>query len=354
MDAVRSHALVAMTATALLAVPDAAGLDPSRAFLTTAFHLSASEMERIDGGQVVSRTLEVKNHRELATLGIVRIKTSPAVYVERLSDIATFKRTDDVLQVGVFSDPPQVRDVAALNIDDGDLKQLRVCQVENCDVRLGADTIELLRRQIDWRTADAPRQANQQMLQMLVDLVGSYRHSGPAAVMEYADRAPRLDARREFAALLDGDPITLEYAPRLRRHLLEYPASGEKMTDFIYWSKELVRGRPVISVTHVATGAAVDDSPVAYAIGSKQLYATHYYDASLGLTLLVPDRTAASPATYVVYLNRTRIDLFDGLFGGVTRRIVGGRARTLVAAQLQRLQRELSGASARPVESRVR
>ena len=69
----------------------------------------------------------------------------------------------------------------------------------------------------------------------------------------------------------------------------------------------------------------------------------HYYDASLGLTLLVPDRSATPPATYVVYLNRSRIDLFEGLFGGVARRLVAGRARTLVAEQLQRLQGSLAG-----------
>jgi hypothetical protein len=114
------------------------------------------------------------------------------------------------------------------------------------------------------------------------------------------------------------------------------------MRDFVYWSKELVRGRPVISITHVASAAAITDSPVAYAIGSKQIYAMHYFDASLGLTLLVPDRTATSPATYVVYLNRSRIDLFDRRFGGIARRIVAGRARLLVAEQLQRLQRVLS------------
>jgi hypothetical protein len=110
----------------------------------------------------------------------------------------------------------------------------------------------------------------------------------------------------------------------------------------VYWSKELVRGRPVISITHVATAAAVDDSPVAYAVGSKQIYAMHYYDASLGLTLLVPDRRSASSGTFVVYLNRSRIDLFDGLFGGVARRIVAGRARGVVAEQLQRLQQALA------------
>ena len=145
------------------------------------------------------------------------------------------------------------------------------------------------------------------------------------------------------------------YAPRLRRHLLEYPASSaDKVTDFFYWSRELVRSRPVISITHVATAAAVDDSPVAYAIGSKQIYAMHYYDASLGLTLLVPDRTAASPATYVVYLNRSRIDMFDGLLGGVARRIVAGRARTLVAEQLERLQRVLAADASPGAGSRAR
>ena len=45
------------------------------------------------------------------------------------------------------------------------------------------------------------------------------------------------------------------------------------------------------------------------------------------------------PATYVVYLNRSRIDIFDGLFGGMARRIVAGRARSLVAEQLARIQR---------------
>ena len=114
------------------------------------------------------------------------------------------------------------------------------------------------------------------------------------------------------------------------------------MTDFIYWSKELVRGRPVISITHVATAAAVDDSPVAYAIGSKQIYAMHYFDASLGTTLLVPDRMAGSAAMYVVYLNRSRIDLFERVFGGMARRIVAGRARAVVAEQLKRLQEVLA------------
>jgi hypothetical protein len=338
---------------ALLAAPAAATFDPARTFLMAAFKMSAAEIGRLDRGDVISRTLDVKNRREVATLGIVRIRTSPSRYVERLADIATFKRTDEVLQIGTFGRVPHPGDVASLVIDESDLQRLRECRVEDCEVRLSADGIDRVRREIDWHAADASRKATLLVRQLLVDYVARYRQSGTAAAMEYADRLPRLNVGREFASLIEADTITSNYAPRLRRHLLAYPtSSAEKMTDFVYWSKELVRGRPVISITHVATAAAVDDSPVAYAIGSKQIYAMHYFDASLGLTLLVPDRTAESPATFVVYLNRSRIDLFEGLFGGVARRIVAGRARGLVAEQLQRLQRVLAGDSSHDVRSR--
>jgi len=309
----------------------------------TAFHLSPPEIERLDRGEVVARTLDVKNRRELATLGIVRIQTSPSAYVERLADITAFKRADGVLQIGTFSDPPQLEDVASLTVDEAELKRLRECRVENCDVRLTADGIERVRREIDWQAPDAGRKATRLIQQLLVDYVARYRQPGTSASMEYADRATRVNVGREFASLLEADPVTSDHAPRLRKHLLEYPtSSADKVSDFVYWSKELVRGRPVISITHVATAAALDDSPVSFAVGSKQIYAMHYYDASLGLTLLVPDRTAPAPATYVIYLNRSRIDLFDGMFGGVARRIVAGKARTLVAEQLQRLQRLLA------------
>ena len=331
---------------ALLAVPGASISDPARTFLMTAFHLSAPEVARLDRGEVLSRTLDVKNRRELATLGIVRIQTTPSAYVERLADIVTFKRTGDVLQVGTFSSPAQAADIAPLTIDDAEVTRLRECRVDDCEVRLSATAIERVQREIDWQAADASRKATQLVLQLLVDYVGRYRESGTSATMEYADRAPRLNVGHEFASLVDADPVTWNYAPQLRRHLLEFPASAApKTTDFVYWSKELVRGRPVVSITHVAIASADEDSPIAYAIGSKQIYAMHYFDASLGLTLLVPDRLATSPATYVVYLNRSRIDLFDGVFGGITRRIVAGKARGVVAEQLQRLQGVLAGSS---------
>ena len=50
-------------------------------------------MDRINAGQVVVRTLDATDPREVATLGVVRIRVTPEFYAERLADIVTFKRT---------------------------------------------------------------------------------------------------------------------------------------------------------------------------------------------------------------------------------------------------------------------
>src|SRR5262245_42136137 len=107
---VRLAAILAITV--LLASQQTAGVDPVRSFLMSAFQLSSGEIDRLDRGDVISRTLDAKNRREVATLGIIRIRTSPSKYVERLADIVTFKRTDDVLQIGTFSNPPRLEDMA--------------------------------------------------------------------------------------------------------------------------------------------------------------------------------------------------------------------------------------------------
>src|SRR5262249_29825938 len=247
-----------LTLIAMLAARGAATPEPARMFLMTAFNLSAADLGRLDRGDVVSRTLEAKNSREVATLGVVRLETSPSRYVERLADIATFKRADDVLQIGTFSNVPQTADVASLSIDESDLKRLRECQVADCGVRLSADAITRVRSEVNWDAPDAFRTASLLVRQLLVDYVADYCRRGAPAMREYADRAPRLDVGREFESLIDADTMASSYAARLRRHLLEYPtSSAEKMSDFVYWSKERIRGRPVISITHVATAAGV-------------------------------------------------------------------------------------------------
>lgn len=316
----------------------------AREFLVSAFHVAKNDLARIAAGHVYSRTLPVQHPREVATLGIVRIQTTPQRYIDAVADITAFKRDDKILQIGTFSTPPQPGDVSDLTLDEKDVDGLRECRVADCDVQLSAEGIERFRAGVKWRAPDASRQAADLMRRILVEYVTQYQKAGSGAAMEYADSAGRLSLAAEFKALVAADTTTWPYVPELRRHLLEFPSARPGSRDLVYWSKETVHRRPVISVTHLATVEGERESPVKYAVASRQIYAMHYFDASLGLTLLVPDTAASKPATYVVYLNRSRIDIFDGVLGGIARKVVKGKARSLVAEQLERVRRTLETA----------
>ena len=315
--------------------------DSSRAFLINSLKVTGAEIDRADEGQVVSRTLNASDPREVVTLGVVRIRVTPEFYVERLADIVNFKRAEDVVQIGRFSDPANVPDVADLTLEEWDLRRLRECRVGNCGVQLSAEGIERFRTGVDWQRADAHAQASRVLRELLVQYVTRYRHAGSAASMQYADRGEPIDMGREFRALVDADGETWQHFAGLRRHLLEYPAArAPETTDIIYWSKERVSRRLVVSITHLAISRTAD-SATDYAIASKQIYGAHYFDASLGLTILLRDRSVSSPATHVVYVNRSRVDIFSGMFAGIARKLVATRARSLVAEQLGQLQRSM-------------
>ena len=319
------------------------------AFLGQTFGVNAADLSRIKAGRVVARTLESANRREVGTLGVVRVRITPEYYIEKLRDIATFKKSDAVLQVGTFSNPPVPSDVAAVVLDDADVRLLRSCAIGDCGLRLSAEAITRFRTGIDWRRTDARDQANALMRQILLDYVGTYVRSGAGASMRYADQSGVVDTRHELRELVAGDKSGWPQFQGLGRHVLDFdgsPAPG--ISDVIYWSKEKVASRHVVSVTHLAIAHTAAESPADYAVASKQIYGTHYFDASLGLTVLLRDTSGPDPAIYVAYLNRSRIDMFDGLFGGVTRNIVSGKARGTVSDHLlqvqQRLEQQFSAA----------
>jgi hypothetical protein len=320
---------------------DGRGSDPAHAYLATTFHFTSGDLARVDRGHVVARTIAATDRREVATLGIVRVGVTPEFYVEQLADIARLKNDEAILQIGTFSTPPRLDDVAALTLDEGDIRSLRRCRVGSCGLQLPAEAIDRFRREINWDRAGAADRANDLMRRILVEYVGEYMRAGASAAMAYADGPERDDVGREFAELADEEKGSLTPFPALRRHLVEYPATTVPETaDLLYWSKERIGRRGVPSVTHVAMARLPGASPARYAVASKQIYGAHYYHASLGLTVLVP-APRSEATTYLVYLNRSRIDVFGGFFGGIARKVVSGRARATVSEQLQSLQRTL-------------
>ncbi len=308
----------------------------ARTFLQRTFGFTADQLNNIARGEAVARVLPASDRREIALLGGVRIDISAREYADRLADIVHFKRDRKVLQIGVFSTPPRPDDVRQLTLDGSALKALRSCAVGECDMRLSSDLISEARS----LGGDGSQRVDEWFRHALVQYVNRYRAEGNAALMSYADTTPQLSLADEFPKLVASDRVLPEF-PVLRRNLLEHPQAVPPLRDVIYWSKEQIGSAQVVTVTDMLIVQTPPGSPAAYVAASKQIYASRFFDSSLSLTVLVDDDTSVGPATYVVYLNRSRVDAFDGVMGGITRRIVQRHARGAVVEYLERVKTRL-------------
>ena len=315
--------------------------DAGRTFLMRELGFTEDDLRKVAHGGVASRSLPTEDGGEVATAGLVRVGITPEEFARRMADIVSFKKADAVLQIGTFSDPPDISDVAGLTLESADVRTLRGCRVGDCGMQLPSHVIERLQRDVNWREPSAAEKANEIFRRSLVEYVRAYRSAGDQGRMVYADESQPMDVAAAFRDLVSSDARVLPAFPDLSRQLMNPSASVPTTSDVLYWSKERVARKEVVSITHLAIARQPDTSPFAYAAGSKQLYGSHYFHASLGLTIVLRDPTSPASA-YVAYVNRSRIDAFGGLLGGMTRRLVRSRARGTVADVLESLQRRLA------------
>ena len=310
------------------------------AFLRTHFRFSANDLRLLAQGRAPVRALDTTDGREIAIAGAVRVPVPPAEYIRQLRDIVAFKRHEAVQQIGTFSTPPQASDASRLTLDDDHLSDLRKCEVDDCDVQLSRAAIERLRSEVNWTSAAPAVAANRIFREILADQVARYLHGGDTALMTYENHEDPVVVADEFRAMVDAPPALLQRFPALREHIASFPRGrAADAEDVIYWSKEDVGPKVIISVTHMVIAPVSDGGPVLFAAASKQLYGSHYFDSSLGLTLLLRDSDPGS--TVLVYVNRSRIDVLSGFLGGLKRAVVRSRGRSAMEDTLTRIRTRL-------------
>ena len=304
----------------------AAGAD-TFAWLRPAVALDAAAHGQLDRGEVIARVLPAADG-ELGVFVAARLDAEGDTLVAWGRAIEQLKRSRFVLGVRRFSDPPSPHDLQALTLDDTDLDDLRRCKPADCGLKLSADEMILLRRVADesgplWKDA-----VQEQFRHVVFSRVVAYRSEGFAALKPYVDRRRPMSPQSAFASLLERSPY------------LESPPFVDADTDsFFYWSKEQYgAGKPVISVTHVDIVRPRMPGAVQVALVSREILATHYRNASLGLTAVTED---ASGRHYLVYVNRSQLDVLGGIFGGWKRAIVEGRLKKESADVFNEIRRRL-------------
>jgi hypothetical protein len=308
-----------------------------RAVLQRDLKFSAGELSDIERGKTARHVLPSIAPGEVAVAGGVRVYATKEKFVAAYRDISRFKEGPDVVEIGRFSNPPVLEDLAGLTITHEDL-DLRGCKVADCDIRLPADVIQRFRREIDWSRTDADARAALLFKRVLFDDVRAYVSGGPGRITEYDDDKRTVRPVDDFSGLLKNSPFIDALLPGLGAHLedvRERHLNGAD--DFLYWSKEKFGFTPFISVTHVTLVPAGAHQSIA---ATRDVYSSRYLDASLSLAV-ASDSVGDPSSFYLFYVNRSRANALKGSFSKLRRSIVERRARGSLEDNLKNVKRRL-------------
>ena len=324
-------ATIALAFCAMAAGPRAEVEPNVLQILSRELKFSADELAALDRGAVVKHALPTPEPGEIAVVGATLVNATKETLIDRVRDIAQFKCGADVLQIGRFSDPPMLDDLATLTVNKEDL-DVRSCRVGDCDVRLPADTIGRFERGIDWSAPDAQARAAALFKQVLFENVRAYLSGGPGRMTEYDDGKRQIRPVADFLGVLKNSPYIGELVPGLPTHLQEFPSSPlPGAEDFLYWSKEKFGLTPFITVTHVTITRAPSSAVV---ITSRDVYSSRYFDASVAATI-ASDAVGSARGFYLVYVNRSRVNALKGAFSTLRRSIVERRAKSSLEKNLK-------------------
>jgi len=333
-----------------LGIPAAPASAPSatnaRHVLEDHLSLSPAELDTLDRGRTVVKSLEPGDNREVAAAGAVRVEVPVEFFVSQVVDIVAFKQHRAVKQIGKFSDPPRPDDLEGLTIDQVDLDALRKCRIGNCDLNLSASQITRLQTGIDWSRRDARLRATETLRALLLEYVTNYRAVGNDALIVYDNDGQSVRAGDELRSLVAHSSQLFTRTPALAEALLTGSSPPLPRTEqFIYWSKEQFGLKPVISITHVIVHRPGRKRAADMVMTSKQIYASRYFAGSLAVTLgIEADRDPSCSSFYMVYANRSRPIELPPLIGRLARRIVQSQTRSGLEENLIRTKVKLEQA----------
>jgi hypothetical protein len=329
-------AVIAAAAGVLRTGAQAPDLDSGvRGVLTRYLRFSANELSELLRDRTIKHDLESRNPGEFGAAGAVRVRATKTAFFEAVRDIVHFKRDPSVLQIGRFSNPPSIGDLAGLTVDDEDF-DATACRVHDCGIRLPAEMIRRLQQEVDIKAPNKQERVAAWFKRALLADVTAYVEGGPGRYLQYDDGDTPIRPVEEFEGVLAHMPEIGALVPGLPDHLARFPASRlADAEDFLYWSKEKLGVAPFISVTHVTI--ICPSLARTCVMTTKDVYSSRYIDASLALAI-ASDASVAADSFVLVYANRSRAHALKGGLSFLRRSIVARRARAALDDSLKTIK----------------
>jgi hypothetical protein len=314
----------------------------------TFFHnfvgLSDDEIRDIGEGKAVGKVLDTPTPDEVFIFGAVYINSTPERYLQMVSDIDALRKLPNYLALRKFSDPPQLADLDGFTLDDEDTKELEHCKPGNCEVQLPTKAMETFQQSVNWSAPDRAAQANRLAQQMALQALLQYQQGGNAALGTYRDKKHPTAVAETFASMLQQMKGVPAYLPELDHYLLDYPnAPSDAIESQFYWEKVNFGLKPTLRIVQVILFRAVRPSEPAYVVAVKQLYASHYFETALDLTVCVKD--ANRNGFYLITVKGSQQAGLTGLKGGIVRKVAVDKTRSSLERVLAAYKKDLEGQS---------
>jgi hypothetical protein len=296
---------------------------PIRDLLREIAALTDREWTAIERGEAIAKVLDT-DAREVAVAGAVRIAASSERLVERYRDVQNLKRSSVVLDAGRLGQPPTAADLARVPIEDYSL-DLRDCRPFDCRVRLSEPDINRFHRDVDWRSADWRQRSAVVWREVLAARAADYGRGGRRALPVLVNKREPLSVATELAGLVREARFLGRYAPDLFAYMAEFapPAPGG-VEQTLYWSTEDFGVRPVLRISHQLVYMNAT-RPAALVVVTNQVYADHYLDAALIVTVAI-DGPTDRPGFYLVSVSRARTRSLTGFLRTFVRSTVQSRS----------------------------
>ena len=334
------HALVVLFAGAAFAADNPG--EPQK-FFREYVGLNEGEIANIRAGKAVAKVVESRTPDEVFVFGSVYVQGSPDSYLKLASDMDALRKLPNYLAIRRFSDPPQLSDLQGFELEADDIKKLKDCKTGHCDVQLPTEAMETFQKSVDWSAPDVAAQANRLGQQMAFQALQQYMQGGSTALGTYRDKDHPTVVAETFASLLSRSEALPVYLPELDRYLTDYPkVKTDHITSEFHWETVNFGLTPTLRIVQTIVYRGASAAGPAYAVAEKQLYASHYFETALDLTVCVIDAERPSPAGfYIITLKGSKQAGLTGFKGSILRKVAVGKTRSSLERSLVAIKQKL-------------
>ena len=304
--------------------------------------LGQDQIAAIRGGQAFAKNLKARIPDEVFVWGAVFVKSTPESYFKLAYDFDRLRKLPGYLALGKFSDPPQVSDFKGFSFDAEDIKALKDCKPNNCQIQLPTGGIEGLRNFADLSAPDAEDKANEFLHKTVIERLLAYQKGGNQILGEYNDKKNPTKVAEQFKYMLSYSSVLPKVLPDYYSYLLDYPnGKPANIENMFYWEKVKFGLKPTLRTVQVVTMKGNNPHEPAYTIAEKQLYSSHYFETALDLTFCIRSEDQAQPGFYLVMVMGSEQAGLTGFKGSIVRKVATGKSASNLQKSLETIKNVL-------------